>query len=288
MLNRQGNQGQHMTIRLEEQLCQEAFTAYLAAKYNHQPIKWVPEPNGKATPPDFHLHYHSMTYAVEVTTLMSQFEQTEGKSISELGVWKITESLAADIEQEMSEKDLLSGLYILTLDGPYDFFRSSIDELKTSLKEFIIEPLDQDVVTMGTRPRVTTFGQSFFLQKVGVMEKAVGIVTMGGNEGWQSEVVKELFSLVQDAISSKAQKLRALDEPWVLLLFDQHHLATAKEYAMVRDQLSCIDCNSSAHQQFLSVYIINAGRDVFCLHPLEDRKCWDSGLSVSPGPFPRQ
>ena len=264
-----------MTIRLEEQFCQETFSAYLAANYNSQPVRWVPEPNGKARPPDFHLHYRSMAYAVEVTTLMSQLEQTKGKSIPELGLCKIAESLAADVEREMCERDLLRGAYTLILEGPYDFFRSSIDELKTSLKEFIIETLDDDIVPMGIRPSVTTSGQSFFIQKHGVENKFVAVSPPGGNGGWQFEVVKELFSLVQDAISSKAQKLRALDEPWVLLLFDQYHLATAKEYAMVREQLSDLDCNLSSHGHFHSVYIINARSDVFCLHPLEDRECWD-------------
>ena len=206
---------------------------------------------------------------------MSQFEQTEGKSISQLGLCKIAESLAADVEREIRERDLLRGAYTLILDGPYDFFRSSIDELNSSLKEFIIETLDDDIVPMGIRPSVTTSGQSFFIQKHGVENKFVAVGTLGGNEGWQFDVVKELFSLVQDAISSKAQKLRVLDEPWVLLLFDQHHLATATEYEMVRDQLACIDCNSSEHQHFHSIYIINARSDVFCLHPLENRKCWN-------------
>ena len=75
-----------MAMRTDEQFCQEAFGAYLRVRHSVLPDEWVQEPRGQKTPPDFHLYWHGVTFAVEVTGLMSQYEQTEGASISELGV----------------------------------------------------------------------------------------------------------------------------------------------------------------------------------------------------------
>ena len=98
-----------MAMRTDEQFCQEAFGAYLRVRHSVLPDEWVQEPRGQKTPPDFHLYWHGVTFAVEVTGLMSQYEQTEGASISELGVWKTTERLAQEVEREARNAGLLHG-----------------------------------------------------------------------------------------------------------------------------------------------------------------------------------
>ena len=89
---------------------------------------------------------------------------------------------------------------------------------------------------------------------------------MGDGEGWGWSIVAELASLVQGAVASKAKKLRDILPPWVLLLLDRHHLATAREYAKVRDQLAG-ESDSSILRQFHSVYVVNGRSEVFPLYP---------------------
>src|SRR5262249_3986207 len=133
----QYRQVQFMAMLADEDFSKKAFADYLKSQHGIQSPAWEAEPNGKATVPDFHLHYRSLTYAVEVTALMSQYEQEKGNTISELGIWNSTERLADEVEREAMEKGLLRGAYILTLDGPYNFFNSSRKEIKNLLMDFI-------------------------------------------------------------------------------------------------------------------------------------------------------
>src|SRR5262245_10347429 len=111
-----------MAIRVEERFSQEAFATFLRAEHQVHGAVWETEPNGEQTVPDFHLHHGGLTYAVEVTGLITQYKQAEGRPVSELGIWKATERLADEVEREAADQGLLRGVYILTLDGPYDLF----------------------------------------------------------------------------------------------------------------------------------------------------------------------
>src|SRR5438552_734997 len=119
-----------MAIRPEEEFCQKAFSDYLHGPQQIHGEVWEPEPNGSKTAPDFHLRHGGLTHAVEVTALMTQYEQAEGGPVSELGIWMTTERLADEVEKQAIEQGLLNGAYVLTLDGPYDFFHASKKEIK--------------------------------------------------------------------------------------------------------------------------------------------------------------
>jgi hypothetical protein len=261
-----------MTIREDEKFCQEAFAKYLHDQYLIQG-KWVPKPNGEKKVPDFHMHYGCLTYAVEVTGLMTQYEQSEGRPIPERGILESLDSLANEVEKEANKKGLLRGNYILTLDGPYDSFRISKKEIKKILLDFIAKTQCIDKVPGTMNPLATPSGQTYFLEKAGLHKNVlVGYVFVGDNEGWSSNVEAELSSLIQCAISSKANKLQNISPPWVLLLLDRHHLARAMEYAIIRDHLASPDFDSSTLRKFDSVYIINGHGQVFPLYPLDGGK----------------
>jgi hypothetical protein len=261
-----------MAIRVEEQFCQKAFTDFLRAEHKVHSAVWEIEPNGEKTVPDFHLHHGSVTYAVEVTGLMAQYDQTEGQPVSELGIWKATERLADEVEREATDQGSLHGIYILTLDGPYEFFHRSRKDIKKALTDFIANTQGIDQVPMPLSPSVTPSGQSYFLHKVGSQENLVGVVMLEDGAGWGWSVTAGLLSMVQGAIVSKAVKLRSISPPWVLLLLDRHHIATARDYADVRNRLSSTEWDSSILQEFHSIYIINGRSQVFPLYL--PRRAW--------------
>ena len=257
-----------MAIRVEEHFCKEAFAEFLRAEYQVHGAVWETEPNGEKTVPDFHLHHVGQTYTVEVTGLMTQYEQARGGSVSELGIWKAGERLADEVEREATAQGLLHGVYVLTLDGPYDLFHRSRKDIKKDLMDFIANTRGVDRVPMPPRPSVTASGQPYFLQKVGSQANLVGLAMLGDGEGWGWSVAAELQSLVQEAIVSKAEKLRSVLPPRVLLLLDCQQVATVREYADVRDRLSGAEWeDSSILQEFHSIYIINGRSQVFTLYP---------------------
>jgi hypothetical protein len=256
-----------MATRVEEQFCQGAFADFLRVEHQIHGAVWEAEPNGEKTVPDFYLHHGGQRYAVEITGLMTQYEQTDGGSVSELGIWKAAERLADEVEREATARGLLRGLYVLTLHGPYDSFKGSRKDIKRTLLDFIENTQDIDQVPMPRRLSLTPSGQYYFLQKVGGQANLVGLVVLGDGEDWGWSVAAELLSLVQDAIVSKADKLRCIPLPWVLLLLDRHYDATAREYANIRDRLSGPEWDSSILQQFHSIYMISGQSQVFPLYP---------------------
>src|SRR6266404_6798253 len=151
-----------METREEEQFCQKAFEGYLQAEHHIHGAVWEPEPNGEKTIPDFHLRHAGLKYAVEVTELMTQYEQAQGGPLSKLSIWKPTERLAHEVEREATDQGLLHGVYIFTLDGPYDFFHRSKKDIKEVLMHFIASTRDIDQVAMPLTPSVTPSGQPYF------------------------------------------------------------------------------------------------------------------------------
>jgi hypothetical protein len=263
-----------MATRNEEAICQKAFDGYLRGQLAGISFVWESEPNGEKTPPDFHLHFSRHCYAVEVTTLMTQYEQSAGRPISDLGIWKMTEDLAQEVEDQTLQEGSLRGVYVLTVDGPYDNFLIAKREIKQLLLEFIHETKDQERIEGGTKPRHSPSGHRFFLEKWGTQENRVGIIMHGDGSEWDWKVVEELYFLVASAVTEKAHKLRAIPKPKVLLLLDAHHLATERECQEVGARFSGEGGKAVPISEFHSVYLIGSQAKVFSLYP-KDRVTWD-------------
>jgi hypothetical protein len=251
-----------MATRKEEDYCKTAFDDYLRHRLGVLDGVWEAEPNGETTAPDFCLRHGGRTYAVEVTTLMTQFQQAAGGRISDQGIWKMTGDLAERAEQEATARGLLRGVYVLTVDGPYDTFPQAKREIQEHLLRFIAETRETDQMEMGLTPFQTSSGQRYFLQKTGTHENLVEITMCGDGGEWDWRVVDELYFLVEDAITSKARKLQGVQVPWVLLLLDRHHGATPKEYVKVRDRLAGDEGKGLPLSRFHSVYIIHGQQQV--------------------------
>jgi hypothetical protein len=263
-----------MATRKEEAVCQEAFDGYLRGQHADHSVAWEPEPNGEKTPPDFHLHFGRHCYAVEVTTLMTQYEQSAGRPISDRGIWKMTEDLAQEVEDQTLQEGSLRGVYVLTVDGPYDNYFVAKREIKQLLLEFIRQTKDQERIERGMKPLQTPAGHRVFLEKWGTQENCVGIIMHGDGSEWDWKVVEELYSLVARAVTEKAHKLRAVPKPKVLLLLDAHHLATERESQEVGARIAGEDEKGVPIREFHSVYLIGLQAKVLPLYP-KDRVVWD-------------
>lgn len=173
-----------MSKRPEEEFCRDVFTEFLRAEHGLQDVLWEHEPNGKATAPDFHLHFGGRTFAIEVTAIMTMYNQTDRAPVSELGIWNATGRLAEQVEREAIATGALRGTYILTVDGPYDEFFKAMKELKRELVEFIVETKALDKVPMTVPPLVTSSGLRYLLEKCGPEENQVGIAMIDDGGAW--------------------------------------------------------------------------------------------------------
>jgi hypothetical protein len=212
----------------EEEHCREALARHLKDRHGPAADDWQPKPNGKDRPPDFHLRRSGQLYAVEVTSLMSQYRQEGGGRISAEGIWKMTEELADEVEEEAAARGTLRGGYILTVDGPYDNFVPAKREIRKHLLRFILATKDMDAVEMQRTPFQTRSGQRYFLSKTGPKGSMVGVAMMGDGREWDWSVAAELHFLARDAIMAKAHKLRATPSPRILLLLDRHHFGAER------------------------------------------------------------
>jgi hypothetical protein len=263
-----------MSVRPEEQFCQNSFDAYLRAPERGIAPAWR-EP--ERDPPDLLLTVSGRLYAVEVTALMTQYEDAEGRSLSELGLWKGTAHLAAGIEREARGWGVLRGSYVLTLDGPYQDWRRSLTEIRAAALRFITETRDDDP-SPPPDPAVplswstTQAGQRFSIQKTGLRGDGVDIVILGDGSAWGWEIAEELHRLAEGATASKGHKLRDVPPPWVLLLLDEQHMALEREYQEVGRRLAGAGDNDPV-RKFHSVYIVNRSGAVYCFYP-EAEPAW--------------
>lgn len=243
-------------MRPEEEFCRKAFQAYLEG-LGHLSLGWTEEPNGPSKPPDYQLDVAGGSYAVEVTTLMSQHPQSAGRPVSDRGIWRAAERMVGKVEARLAASGLLHGLVELRLIEPFDHLIRSLSELETEVERF----LRSEEVSTPTRNTVS--GQRFDLRKWGGDEPLVAITTTTGD--WDCRIRSELLVLVKQAVAAKAKKLRGELRARVLLLLDLHLLSNPKLLAHSRFELAQQEDIAEAVAQFQSIFVVRHDRSVFAL-----------------------
>jgi hypothetical protein len=254
-----------MTSKEVEEYCRGAFDEYLRDEMGVDETSWRPEPNGKTTPPDYHLSQGGVMYAVEVTALFTQYEQENGESLSDHGLWEVATRLVKEVEQQARSEGRLRGSYMLTLQGPYHNFLQSKKEVKKELFDFISRTREDDTVAL--TPYHLPCGQNFFLWKVGTRVDRVGLGTHADGTEWDWGVVAGLRRRVESAVADKTYKLRGIPAPWVLLLLDTDPFSQEIDYDDLRDELAAPGKHLDALSKFHSVYMVHRSGLVFPLYP---------------------
>src|SRR5262249_44333180 len=111
-------------------------------------------------------------------------------------------------------------------------------------------------------------GQSIIVSKHGLEKDAVAEVIASPDGGWEDDIISQLHSLVEAAITDKARKLRGrVPPPWVLLLLDRYHFARPNHYAAVRASLEASAGKGGPAEEFHAIFIVDNAGLVFALYP---------------------
>src|SRR5262252_7294686 len=130
-----------MALRSDEEFTRESFDRYLRANGVNGPV-WRPHPCGESKPPDAELVLGYITYSVEITSLVTQYEQADGNTVPEVSIWRATTEMTKSVQDDLASAGLLRGSYVLTVDGPYDRFFKSMRLIRKRLVDFIISTKD--------------------------------------------------------------------------------------------------------------------------------------------------
>lgn len=144
---------------------------------------------------------------------------------------------------------------------PIDAFASVQDGIREQLLEYIrctasIETAPQEIVYKRRVPRQRP--QRCGIQKVNNERKQV---LMGGPmlSKWEGEIAQAACRLLNDRLGIKADKLKAITEPWILLLLDKYIFTDQRVYEECVPELA-------AMSSFHTVFVVQDVEQAFILH----------------------
>jgi hypothetical protein len=203
----------------EEKRCKAAFDEFLKQKET-KTINWSPGDE----PPDFYVHCYGKKFAVEVTSIMSQYTLAK-QPISSIGVHKSLNNLLEDIKRQAKEQNCLHGAYQVRLQPIKDFSanKSIIEKRVLSyIERTKCKPYEtEEMIFSPTGDRLCLIKKHHDEQNyIG------GIIFDNLGQPWEGIIKEELTGLLNESLGNKVHKLRNIDEPIILLLWDDYHRAT--------------------------------------------------------------
>jgi hypothetical protein len=196
-----------------------------------------------ADPPDFYLRWESHSFAVEVTRVMN-VHSLGGPPMSTHGVRAALEGLIRVVENQAQSEGVLSGTYVM--------FLSPVADLRDHRSAIITSALNYIRTTQGLgvgpehvlqrRPG----GRSLRIRKVGPSGEHIG--------GWitpepmkRAHTIRaDLTRLCGDVLARKADRLRRIRLPRVLLLIDSYVFGDQADWVDVFQHLSLLEWHTVA------------------------------------------
>jgi hypothetical protein len=76
---------------------------------------------------------------------------------------------------------------------------------------------------------------------------------------WEGDAAKDIRDLLNESLNAKAEKLKDITEPKILLLLDRYRLADRQMYE------ECV-AHLSSLSHFHTVFVVRSRKDAFILH----------------------
>lgn len=226
-----------------EELCRSAFLSFLDSSLSNQDVEWK-DVDHKEEPPDYYLWLDNIQYAIEVTTLMEQIDIGKHKfpAITIVAsLWRIVDS----VEAVAKSNKTLRGAYSVHFTRPIE----NLNRFRKQIYQNLLVYVENTQLT-GSMPEQLIFErgrQKVTIQKINNQKSYIGKIGPTGGK-WEVEVAEEICALLEERINTKEKKLRDIQFPKVLLLYDAYHFA---DLSMFRACLSKIINLSYFHTLFL-------------------------------------
>jgi hypothetical protein len=197
----------------EELVCIDSFVQYLRQNIGAQEIIVERE---KEDPPDFWVTIENVKYAVEVTSIVSDY-----------GYDALCQGFENEIESEAKNRNILKGNYALVIMGKPEIPKRMSKDRKILLDKAIAYISNTDSQPSAMRQKLfDEAGRYIAIEKLSDTNASVGLVGHIGTK-WEKEAKEELFHLIQERVIQKIATLeRNVDSNFhnnlILLLYDAH------------------------------------------------------------------
>ncbi len=227
-----------------EETTRLAFDAFLDQCWPGSPRLWQDGEN----PPDYRLVFGNLTFAVEVTALMSKVSL--GRIALPMRV--IADELyqlGAEAESMVREAGVLHGTFTVYFPRPIPELSRQRLRVITRLREAIARL--SEAPQGAEREFLRVGGRSFVVTKVS--EAGVELLLGGPTYGaWRSDALMVLTQLLADRVRVKVERLKKTPGPAILLLDERYLFADAKMYA------EC-SCSLSEIEYFHTIFVSRQG-----------------------------
>lgn len=249
--------------RKEEQFCRDAFQGFLESQ-GHKDVKWV-DVAQEDEPPDYYLWLDGDCYAVEITTLMEQVEIGDRK-VSSQGIVATLWGLVDQVKDEANQKEFLHGAYVVGFAKPIEHLSVLKKQLKNDLLEYV-----QATQCLECAPEKIIFREGCQLVSIQKMHNHKTYIAKFGPSGgkWGGEMIDEITGLIEERIETKKEKLREIQFPKILLLYDVYLYADIEVYDKHLDEMSSLSA-------FHTVFVVPNDGPGKILHSENTSWCADS------------
>jgi hypothetical protein len=201
-------------MREDEEVCKAAFHAFLTARYDLADIVWK---NGdRKKPPDYYLSLGGTKYAVEVTQLW-ELSSIGNKPLSDLDILVTVRRFLEEIEREASASGILTGAYSVRF-KPLNNFGKLQQQIEGEITDYLRST--QNMSSAAERVIVEEDNSRWEIKKLHADRT---YLSCGFTDGkWHGEAIRDLSTLLDRVLITKARKLAAIPKPWILLIADRY------------------------------------------------------------------
>jgi hypothetical protein len=245
--------------RADEEFCRGQFDTFITQFVAPSEVAWE-EVAQRDEPPDYYLLLGNTKLAVEVTTLVELDSVGTSSPLPHFQIRRVLEQFVDKIEETAKERGL-QGNYLVSFSAPIDNFAAVQDEIQHKLLEYIWSTRGLETASLKiVFERVVSQQrpQQCGIQKLG--SKRNRVVTGGPIwPKWEGEAAQGICDLLRESLNAKADKLKGIEEPRILLLLDEYPFADRQMYE------SCVHRLSSL-VHFHTVFIVRDQNEGFPLY----------------------
>lgn len=238
-------------MREDEEKCKAAFHAFLTARHDLAAIVWKDGDRKKV--PDYYLSLGSTKYAVEVTQLRG-LTSIGNKTLSDLDILVTVRRFLKEIEREANDSGILAGAYSVRF-KPLNNFGKLKQQIKREITDYLRST--QNMSSAAARVVVEEDNSRWEIKKHHADRTYLSCGTTDGKR--HGEAIRELSTLLDQVLVTKARKLAAIPKPWILLIADRYPWLEHSEWHKAVMGLGSI-------RNFHTIFLVSGDRGDHVLH----------------------